>query len=165
MPLGHRALGGRETRSTGRVSTPFQVQGGCHPAPLCLFFGHTPSRGAYLVGFTAFVLTIVLGILGIALGVRLLRGGRGSAAPRIDDGRLERLEGALSSLESRVEELQDQQRFVEKLLSDRASPRSLGSGSGPARREGASEGEAVGDGDGPDSILFETGEGEPSRDG
>lgn len=68
------------------------------------------------------LLSLVLVIILVAIGIRwvLELSGRGEALPPgVDAQRLERIESALSTLESRLDDLQDQQRFLEGLLGDR----------------------------------------------
>jgi hypothetical protein len=99
-------------------------------------------------GFLVFVVIVVLGILGLVGGLSWIHDRRSarSLAPRGDGamvGRLEGIESALSSLEARLEDLQQQQRFLERLLEERPRPPSL-----PA--PGTAPDEA------PRSILFDT---------
>ena len=105
------------------------------------------------MGFLAFVMTLVLGILVVAGGLRWLWGNQGETLPRPDTARLDRIESALTALESRIDALAEQQRFLERLLEQRPEQRSLGSG-----REPGSESPDV------DSVLFDTEEGEEAGD-
>ena len=94
------------------------------------------------MGVVLLALVIVVGIL----GVEWIRANK-AAVPSgrsEDPERLEQLETALSSLESRLGELEDQQRFLERLLEERPDPTAL-----PAPEQDTQE-----------SILFETKRGE-----
>lgn len=102
-----------------------------------------------MVGFFAFVVILVMGILTLVGGLQWISSSRRDPLPPPGGDRLDRMESALASLESRLEELQDQQRFLERLLADRPQPRGLESGSAPA-----------GSGEDVDSILFDRREGE-----
>lgn len=100
-----------------------------------------------MIGFFAFVVIVVFGILALVGGLQWI--GRSRELPEADPERLGQIESALTSLESRLDRLQDQQQFLERLLEDRPEHRSLGAGD--ARQ--SSTGEV-------DSILFDTDEGE-----
>ncbi|MFO7895246.1 MAG: hypothetical protein R6U63_16150 [Longimicrobiales bacterium] len=106
------------------------------------------------MGFFMFVAILVFGILALAGGFQWLSDRRREPLPRADTDRIDQLESALASLESRLDELQDQQRFLERLLADRPERRSLGAGD-----EGSDPGS-------PDagSVLFDTDEGEEAGD-
>ena len=104
---------------------------------------------------------LVLLILVVVFGVRWTaelsrRSTRGVEGPGPDPWRLERIESALASLERRLDEMQDQQRFLERLLAERSDPRALPPGGAAPGRTGESEG----GGEGVDSILFDTDRGE-----
>lgn len=109
-----------------------------------------------MVGFFAFVMTIVMGLLVLIGGLRFLRGREEERLPPSEGARFDRLESALNSLESRLDDLVEQQRFLERLLAERPAPRALGSGSEErsARESEEPESSAV------DSVLFDTEEGE-----
>lgn len=94
-----------------------------------------------MIGFAAFIVILVAGILALVGGLQWM-GHRAEPLPPADAGRLERLETALTALEGRVDELHDQQQFLERLLSDRPDARALEPG------PGASPGEV-------DSVLFD----------
>lgn len=101
-----------------------------------------------MIGFVVFIMTLVVGVLVLAAGLKWLRlGGRElQSGDRVAPERLSRIETTLEALESRLEELQDQQRFLERLLADRPRARSL-----PPQRDdpdGAPE-------EAPTSILFD----------
>ncbi len=81
-----------------------------------------------MIGFAAFIVILVAGILALVGGLQFFSGQRREPLPPADTGRLERIESALSALESRLDEVQDQQRFLERLLAERPEPRSLESG-------------------------------------
>ena len=103
-----------------------------------------------MVGFFFFVMIVVLGTLGLIAGLRML-GVVGSEAPRVEPGasqrELERVMEAVLALERRLDELQEQQQFLERLLVRRAENEALPPGSREARPpEDAA----------PDSILFDT---------
>ena len=104
------------------------------------------------MGFLAFVMTLVLGILVVAGGLRWLWGNQGEALPRPDTGRFDRIESALTALESRIDDLAEQQRFLERLLEERPEQRSLDSGPAPGSEPDV------------DSVLFDTNEGEEAGD-
>lgn len=132
-----------------------------------------------MAGFFAFVVIVVLGILGLvwgiqAIGVRRDRIEPPAGVPRPE---LERLETALTVLESRVDELQEQQRFLERLLEARPERGSLPRGtdrSPPTTTPGGQAGDVGAEDAGTedaraedaglgDSILFDTGPGEGER--
>lgn len=104
-----------------------------------------------MVGFFMFVILVVLGVLVLVAGRQWLDPGRRTvegAAPSSEQ--LDRVESALTTLESRLDDLQEQQRFLERLVAERPERPSL-----PGR--GAAEGEGTDTG----SILFDT---EPSEE-
>lgn len=120
-----------------------------------------------MAGFLALVVVGLLVVLGLVAGTQWNRWER----TRVDvvspaqRERLNRLESALESLESRFAALQEQQRFLERLLEARPDPSSLPGEERPA--EGPAHGPAEGtDGDAPetrsspDSLLFDTGPGD-----
>jgi len=104
---------------------------------------------------------LVLLILVVFVGVRWTaelsrRSTRGVEGPGADPWRLERIESSLAGLERRLDEMQEQQRFLERLLAERSDPRALPpGGEGPDRRKQSEEGD-----EGVDSILFDTDRGE-----
>lgn len=106
------------------------------------------------MGFFMFVAILVFGILTLASGFQWLSDRRREPLSRPDADRFDQLESALASLESRLDELQDQQRFLERLVAGRPERRSLGAGD-----EAADSGP-------PDtgSVLFDTEEGEEAGD-
>lgn len=106
-----------------------------------------------MVGFFAFVLIVVAGILTLVGGLQWISDRREEALPAVDRDRLERLESALASLESRLNELQDQQQFLERLLARR-----------PERSLRAGEEDREPSAEDVDSILFDTDEGEGAGD-
>ncbi|MGK7310751.1 MAG: hypothetical protein ACN0LA_00795 [Candidatus Longimicrobiales bacterium M2_2A_002] len=109
-----------------------------------------------MFGFLAFVMIVVAGILALVGGLRFISAsnGRGRTLPEADPQRLDRLESALGSLEARLDELQEEQRFLERLLAERPERRALGRG-----REGGGAGSPD-----VDSVLFDRGEGEGTGD-
>ncbi len=84
------------------------------------------------MGFIVVILTLVFGVLVLVGGLQWI-GGRDRQqkvhqAP-FAAGQLDRIETALGSLEARVDDLQAQQRFLERLLADRTDrPRLTGGG-------------------------------------
>ncbi|NIP81480.1 MAG: hypothetical protein GWM90_20580 [Gemmatimonadetes bacterium] len=98
-----------------------------------------------MMGFFVFMATLVLGILAVLGGIQWLEGRR-SMAPSDGAwrGQLERLETAVGVLESRLDDLEDQQRFLERLLAERPGPQSLPRPSPPSGEQVRS-----------DSILFD----------
>ncbi len=108
-----------------------------------------------MVGFFAFVMTIVMGLLVLIGGLRFLRTREEERLPPSEGARFDRLESALNSLESRLDDLTEQQRFLERLLAERPAPKALGSGgeAGAKGTEGPSSSDV-------DSVLFDTEEGE-----
>ena len=116
-----------------------------------------------MIGFAAFVMTLVVGILILVGGLNLISGRGEKAVPPVDDERLSRIESALSALESRLDSLQEQQRFLERLLADRPAPKSLEAGE-PEREEAAAEPGSDESSHGVDSILFDTDAGEEAGD-
>lgn len=104
-----------------------------------------------MMGFVVFIFVVVLGVLGLVRGLQILGvvGARDAVdPPPISRGEIERLQDALAALESRVETLHEEQRFLERLLAERKSPDALPSGPSPDRAE-----------DDDESILFDTREG------
>lgn len=86
-----------------------------------------------MIGFFFFSMIVVLGILVLVGGLQSIqaRGKRleeGSASP----AQLDRMEAALGLLESRVDDLQQQQRFLERLLADRPERPRLSEGTDAA---------------------------------
>lgn len=107
-----------------------------------------------MVGFAAFIVILMVGILALVGGLQFISSGhRREPLPPGDTERLERMESAIGALESRLDELQDQQRFLERLVAERPEPRTLRPGA-----DASSTDEDV------DSILFEGGEGEAGVD-
>lgn len=98
------------------------------------------------MAFFGLVFTLVIGVLLLVGGLQVLeRLGRSrpEALPGVTPDRLDRLEGALAALDARLDRLEEQQRFVERLLEGREdSPRLPPSG--PSA---------------PDSVLFDVEEG------
>ncbi|MDX1673806.1 MAG: hypothetical protein R3314_03295 [Longimicrobiales bacterium] len=86
---------------------------------------------------------LVVGVLVLVGGLRWI--GQRPELPPADPARLDRIESALESLESRLASLQEQQRFLERLLDDRTRG-ALEAGPDPETP--------------PDSVLFDTAEGE-----
>jgi hypothetical protein len=103
-----------------------------------------------MAGFILFVATLVLGILVLVGGLRWIReqGRVSDGRPGVEPLQLERIETALSALEARLDDLQDQQRFLERLLAERPEPRRLSGADSPS--QDATTG----------GILFDTDEGE-----
>lgn len=94
------------------------------------------------MAFLGLILTLVLGLLVLMAGAQWLQGAgsrRTELPPGVTPERLDRLESALAALDARLDELQEQQRFLERLLEDRPEPPSLPP-PGPGQ---------------PDSILFD----------
>jgi hypothetical protein len=80
------------------------------------------------VGFFAFMMTIVIAILVLVGGLRLLQAGDRrprALPPSVAPERLERIEAALAALDARLDVLQEQQEFVERLLEKRREHPSL----------------------------------------
>ena len=104
-----------------------------------------------MIGFAFFVLVVVAGVLALVGGLRRL-GVVEPREPAVRDGPgredLLRLEEALAALDGRLDRLEDQQRFLERLLEARpeapALPRS------PAAEASAPESRGAAD-----SILFD----------
>ncbi len=109
------------------------------------------------MGFFAFIMTLVIGILVVAGGLKWLWGNQGEPLPRADTARLDRIESALTALEARLDDVAEQQRFLERLLEQRERP-SLGPGPGA---EGGAGRES--DATDVDSVLFDSEE--PKGDG
>ncbi len=85
-----------------------------------------------MIGFIVLVLTalvVVASILGVAAGLKRINA---PEQPEPGSARLDQIESALSSVESRLDDLQDQQRFLERLLEARPERPSLGSGEAAA---------------------------------
>lgn len=97
-----------------------------------------------MMGFLSLLLFVLMIAILASAGIRFLdqrRELRGSGAP---PGQLERLESALSSLEARVSDLQDQQRFLERLLAERPEPPRLGGGEEGGKQAGKQGGKQGG---------------------
>ncbi len=113
-----------------------------------------------MIGFMMFVFTIVAGVLVLVRGLqwigrdhRTLESRREPSLPAVD---MERIETALTRLEARLDDLQDQQRFLERLVARRQEERTLPPGSGdPEPGSGARERKP---GSSSDSILFDIGD-------
>lgn len=113
-----------------------------------------------MAGFLSLILLVLVVIFGLRWMTELSRRSAAGVERGPDPRRLERVEAALASLEARLDQLQEQQRFMERLLAGRREPGTLPPGeSGSAR---AGEGDArEGEGDDRvDSILFDTDRGE-----
>lgn len=79
-----------------------------------------------MVGFLAFMLVILVGVLILVGGLQWLSEPRKSVeGPRSAPPRVDRLESAIALLEARVDDLQEQQRFLERLLAQRPESRAL----------------------------------------
>ena len=105
-----------------------------------------------MIGLFFLMLMAIAGVLGLAAGLRYL-----GVVPRRDEdvptgpGRADvhRLEEVLGTLDARLDRLEEQQRFLERLLEARPEPRSLP----PAARGNAG---ADAEDDPPvDSVLFD----------
>lgn len=104
-----------------------------------------------MMGFFMFVIVVALGLLALVGGLQLLGDRRNTLErPGPSTQRLDRMESALGALESRLDDLQEQQRFLERLVAERPERPSL-PGRGPAEGEDTDTG----------SILFDT---EPSEE-
>ena len=110
-----------------------------------------------MIGFFIFMMTVVLGALGLLWGLRLVGVIQPDGALPSDGGvrraELERIVDALSALESRLDALEDQQQFLERLLAGREEGRALPGGQVGSERAG----DVAPDRDEVDSILFRTG--------
>lgn len=100
-----------------------------------------------MIGFFAFMVTVVLAILVLVGGLQWISDHRQRVSPPEGDvlGQLERMETALTALEARLDDLQEQQRFLERLLAKRAEGEALPPGRSGAGEEGTEAG----------SILFD----------
>lgn len=89
-----------------------------------------PLLETALIGFFMFVMTMVILLFGLMAGARWLRLDRRYSEPRpsVSPGQVERLESAIMLLESRLDEMQEQQKFLERLLAERPESRQLGPG-------------------------------------
>ena len=119
-----------------------------------------------MFGLLIWMIVLVVLVFGVAAGLRFMGvGAPGQPAPgALTREDLHRLEEALGGLEARLDRLEDQQRFVERLLERRPEPGALpppGS-SRPEPATGAERGEgAGGEGQrGVDSVLFDVERGE-----
>ena len=107
-----------------------------------------------MIGFIVFIISIAVFLgAGLALAAGLKRmgvigPGAGTGTAPGTRQELDRIHDALALLESRIETLQEEQRFVERLLADRGSGRELPAGGGGEEAGGVSEAEK--------GILFET---------
>lgn len=102
------------------------------------------------MGFLSLLLLIFLAFVVVSSGLRFLEDRRRVEGGGPSADQLERIESALTALESRVDELQDQQHFLERLLAERPERPRL-SGQPPAD-------EAT------DSVLFDTRPEEPEEE-
>lgn len=113
-----------------------------------------------MMGFLTFLMVLVFAALVLVGGLQWISTRQRDGLPRADRERIDRIESALSVLDSRLDDLQDQQRFLERLLADRPEPPAIGrddaEAAGTASESGDLRGQAPNDG--VDSILFETGE-------
>lgn len=102
-----------------------------------------------MMGFFAFMVVVILGSLVLLQGFQWL-GDRRRPVDRVDGSgaRLDRMESALGALEARLDDLQEQQRFLERLLAERPRHAAL-----PGPGDGGGDGGGEGSGGG---ILFDT---------
>jgi hypothetical protein len=79
-----------------------------------------------MAGFLTLLIAVALIVVLLRTGGAWPRG-RGPTVERGqgDEARLDRMETALTMLESRLDDLQDQQRFLERLLANRTDPTAL----------------------------------------
>lgn len=106
-----------------------------------------------MIGFVFFFLVLVLGALGLVAGLQALGILPPRQAPpgeRPARETFHRLEEALAALESRLDRVEDQQRFLERLLEARPDPARLGPGGGRQEQDAA----------GADSVLFDVEKGD-----
>lgn len=102
--------------------------------------------GPYLsamIGFSLFILAVLVGVLGLSAGLRFLGViSPREAAPGDLAGReaLQRIQEALAGLDSRLDRLEDQQRFLERLLESRPPAPGLPPGEAPVQED-----ESIGD--------------------
>lgn len=96
------------------------------------------------MGFFAFIMAIVFGILALIGGLQWLEVRGRTVEPTSVPPQLDRMESALASLEARLDDLQEQQRFLERLLAERPERPALSSG-----EDGDADADAG-------SILFDT---------
>lgn len=112
------------------------------------------------MGFLLMMVVLALGILLIGGTMQRASGRRPVEGDSAVAAQLNRMESALTALEARVDDLQEQQRFLERLIADPPEPRTLPRGGAGAR-------EAAGDGSPEEAsaggILFETGPSGPER--
>jgi hypothetical protein len=110
-----------------------------------------PPRGdpdLPMVGGIVIMLAIILP-MSIAYAIRMLRRNPPAAAPHIDDRRFDRLEQAVDAIAIEVERVSEGQRFVTKILAERAPQASadpnqaLALGAGPAEPIQVPERQAV----------------------
>jgi hypothetical protein len=87
-----------------------------------------------MLGFLIFVFTLVMGALLLAGGLQRISERR-RPLDSSSDPRFDRLESAITLLENRLDDLQEQQRFLERLLAERPDARSLPSTPGEAAAE------------------------------
>ena len=99
-----------------------------------------------MIGFI-FLLVFVFVLFAGLRGLGVLPRPGGVAPPELTRADLHRLEEALTGLESRIDRLEDQQRFLEGLLEDRSPPRALPPGDSPPSTAGPERGV--------DSVLFD----------
>lgn len=105
-----------------------------------------------MLGFLIFVFAIAMGALLLVGGLQRINDRR-RPLDASSDPRFDRLESGLALLESRVDDLQEQQRFLERLLADRPETRQLP----PTRQEP--------DADDSHGILFDPDLAEDGREG
>lgn len=78
-----------------------------------------------MMGFVIFVFALVMGALLLAGGLQRINGQRRPLERSSSDPRFDRMESAIALLEARLDDLQEQQRFLERLLAERPETRSL----------------------------------------
>lgn len=109
-----------------------------------------------MIGFFLFFLVVIAGVFALVAGLRYLGALPGSAPdlPGVAREDLRRLEAALTALDARLERVEDQQRFLERLLEERPAPAALPPGSREAEGDAGPTPEPEVE-RGVDSVLFD----------
>lgn len=106
-----------------------------------------------MLGFLVLMIMLAVGITLLGTGLQRASGRRCVEGDDRAAAQLDRVESALTTLEARVDDLQEQQRFLERLLAERPEPRTLPGGAGGKRERALDPDPEEGSAG---SVLFDT---------